>query len=73
MEEGFKELWELAKVAGPFGTLLMLFMWWRTDNRHQKLQEKYDALFERTLNGLNVSANTNTELKNYLMNEFKRK
>lgn len=30
--EGFLvDLWELARTAGPFGTALMFFMWWRSD------------------------------------------
>lgn len=66
----WKEVWELAKLAGPFGTVLMFYMWYRTDSRHINLQLRYDALLERTLNALNTSSNSFAELKNFVINEM---
>ena len=61
--EGFPaELWEAAKTASPFGTLLVLAVWWleragRTEERgeRQKSQEKCDKMAERVLTGLNAA------------------
>lgn len=51
--EFFKDLWEAAKLAGPFGTLLMLVVWLRTDNERRSLQKKFDTLSEETLEMMN--------------------
>lgn len=49
------DLWELAKTAGPFGTTLMMVMWFLERQERLKLRVLYDALFERALTGLNTS------------------
>lgn len=45
----FIEIWEAAKLAGPFGTLIMAFVWWRTDSERKHLQKERDGLLERML------------------------
>ena len=47
------DLWELAKNAGPFGTCLMIIMWFLERQERLKIRALLDALFERTLAGLN--------------------
>lgn len=49
MEEFARGIWEAAKIAGPFGTMLMFFVWLRTDNERRTLQGKFDKLSEDTL------------------------
>lgn len=43
------DLWEAAKTAGPFGTLLMGFIWWLERTDRVRLQKERDALLERVL------------------------
>lgn len=51
--ESLKDIWEAAKVAGPFGTMLMLFVWLKTDKERRELQKKFDTLSESTLDMMN--------------------
>lgn len=51
------QLWEMAKTAGPFGTVLVLFFWWRCDKERIKERGSNEALTERALAGLNASTN----------------
>ena len=53
MEELFRKVWEAAQVAGPFGTLLMCYVWLRTDSERRLLQKKYDKQAEDTITALN--------------------
>lgn len=62
----FRELWELAKTAGPFGSVLLFFLWYRREIQCTDLQKRYDALLERTLNALNNSSNSFTELRTFV-------
>lgn len=54
------DLWEAAKLAGPFGTLFALMIWWL--ERQERLQERirlreiYTSMLERVLLGLEHSA-----------------
>ena len=50
----FMQAWEAAKLAGPFGTMLMFAMWWRADAERVKLQTERDALLERVLTSINA-------------------
>lgn len=44
-----KQLWESAKLAGPFGTMLLFYIWQRTDKERRDGQKKYDELAASTL------------------------
>lgn len=64
----FNGLWEAAKTAGPFGTLIGLFMWFmerqtRLQERAErvKLQEERNALTERVITGLHTAASAVVE------------
>ncbi len=48
MEEMFKELWQAAKVAGPFANLLLLFALYIVDKERRAYRERLDALNEET-------------------------
>lgn len=64
MEESFfNGLWEAARTAGPFGTLVGLFMWYmewkgRVQERAErvKLQDERNVLTERVITGLHTAA-----------------
>lgn len=43
------DLWEMAKAAGPFGTCLMLTLFFLERRDRMKLQGERDALLERVL------------------------
>lgn len=45
------DIWDFAKTAGPFGTVLTFYVWQRADAERRKLQGERDALLERVLNG----------------------
>lgn len=49
MENFTTELWEAAKQAGPFSTMVILLIWFKTDRERLKLQNERDALLERML------------------------
>jgi hypothetical protein len=51
-ESFLQDLWNLAKQAGPFSTLIMLFLWWRADTERLRLQAERDALLERTITSI---------------------
>lgn len=42
-------VWDLARTAGPFGTVLMLTMWYLERQERLKIRDLYDKLFERVL------------------------
>lgn len=44
-----KTIWEAARNAGPFGVMLMFYMWRLSDKERRDGQKKYDALAESTL------------------------
>jgi hypothetical protein len=50
------DLWLAAKTAGPFATMLMLLIWYKTDRERLKLQTERDALLERVLNTMDKVA-----------------
>lgn len=50
------DMWTAAKQAGPFGTLLMLIIWWKTDAERLRLQRDRDALLERVVKALEAAA-----------------
>lgn len=52
------DLWEMAKAAGPFGTCLMLTLFFLERRDRMRLQSERDALLERVL----VSINEQTEV-----------
>lgn len=39
-----KELWELAKNAGPFGTALLLYLYLRLDKKHETTLAQLSAV-----------------------------
>lgn len=56
MESAFSDLWEAAKLAGPFATLAALLMYYmeRKDRlvertAREKIQDKFEGLQERVL------------------------
>lgn len=49
-------LWEAARTAGPFGTLLMLVLWWLERVDRVRLQRERDALLERVLTTMNAGS-----------------
>lgn len=56
MEQFLPALWELARTAGPFGTVLMLLMWWREARARDKLQLQHTDLLERMITANNELA-----------------
>lgn len=48
-----QDIWEAAKVPSPFIAMFSLFMWWRSENRSERLQSRMDTYLERTLNTIN--------------------
>lgn len=40
----FKDIWELAKNAGPFGTILMLYLWSRSDKERREAQAQLSVV-----------------------------
>jgi hypothetical protein len=56
------DLWEAAKTAGPFGTLLMLILYYRQDGERRQLLADYKALLRETLDGLNSTRNAVVDL-----------
>lgn len=52
MESMLVKIWEAAQVAGPFGTMLMFFVWLRTDKERRELQKKFDEQHEDTITAL---------------------
>lgn len=77
MEIPWGELWNAAKLAGPFGTLLMLVMWWlerverirvQKEQRDDKTADKAraEALLERVITGLHDAATAVRSLKDLL-------
>lgn len=53
MESFPADIWEAAKTAGPFGTMLGLMLWWLERNDRLRLQRERDALLERVLSTAN--------------------
>lgn len=49
MDQVFAGLWDAAKQAGPFASLMLLVLWWFERQERQELQEGKDALIERVL------------------------
>lgn len=47
--DNWGELWELAKTAGPFGTIFATALWWLERSERVALRTQYDVLLERTL------------------------
>lgn len=50
------DLWEAAKTAGPFGTLLLMVLWWLERGDRVRLQRERDALLERVLTTMHASS-----------------
>lgn len=44
-----KQIWDAARVAGPFGAMLMFYMWRLSDKERREGQKKYDELAASTL------------------------
>lgn len=61
-----RDIWEFAKGAGPFGTVLMWYVWQRSDNERRKLQGERDALLERVLTANNAHLNEITGIRQLL-------
>ena len=56
MDEGaFTELWEAAKLAGPFGTLLMMVVAYYINSERKRLMNGREDLLERVLTAMNAS------------------
>jgi len=68
-----RDMWEFAKGAGPFGTVLMWYVWQRADNERRKLQGERDALLERVLTALNTAATGLTQQSSLLQSVLGRK
>lgn len=47
-----RQILELARSAGPFGAVLMFFMWYRSDKERIKLQGKFDEYSTNTVAAL---------------------
>lgn len=61
MEAMLQDLWAAAKQAGPFATMLMIFMWARTDAERRVLQKERDALLERVIKAIDTTADAVTD------------
>lgn len=48
------DLWASAKQAGPFATMLMVYLWYLERKDRLKLQGERDALLERVLTIINT-------------------
>lgn len=66
------DIWELAKAAGPFGTLLMLVMYWLERQDRLKVRGQLDDLTERVVVAMTNSTNTLSELLKILTTVRKR-
>lgn len=68
MDKYLAELWEAAKTAGPFGTLLMMVIAYAVNQERKAMQKRCDALrdelLERTINAIHTSADTVKDLTN---------
>lgn len=60
------DLWKLAQTAGPFGTALMLGLWYRSDKERRDLQSSNAAMLERVVNALNGATNSLAEQRRLL-------
>jgi hypothetical protein len=49
MENFVVDIWEAAKAASPFATMVIMVIWLKTDRERLKLQGERDALLERVL------------------------
>ena len=68
MDKYLTELWEAAKTAGPFGTLLMLIIAYAVNQERRAIQKRCDdlrdELLERTINAIHTGADTVKDLTN---------
>lgn len=56
MEHGsLDDLWQAAKVAGPFANMLLLVLWFLERKDRVRLQTERDALLERVINGMHAA------------------
>lgn len=63
---GIRDVWELAKGAGLFGTALMWYVWQRESNERRKLQGERDALLERVLTANNSQISSIESIRHLL-------
>jgi hypothetical protein len=53
MESWLTDIWGAAQKAGPFATMLVLYIWYLERNDRLKLQGERDQLLERYIGALN--------------------
>lgn len=52
MDQIFTQLWDAARQAGPFASLMLLVLWWFERQERMELQKGRDALYERVLTAM---------------------
>jgi hypothetical protein len=58
---------DLAQKAGAFGCVFATLAWLSEKSERKELQKKYDALSERTANGLATTASAISDIKQILL------
>lgn len=72
MEQLLPQLWEMAKVAGPFGTAVMILVWLREARRVDRMEAERTDLMERTITATNNLTNAVQAINSLLINKGRR-
>lgn len=63
-----REIWEAAKLAGPFGTMLTLFILYHCNKERVKYRDERDGLLERVLTTFNDGTEASKDMSRALTN-----
>lgn len=66
MDPILTELWNAAKQAGPFASLILLCLWWLERGDRKIAQDNEREANRRAADGLNNAANAIGDLRVYL-------
>jgi hypothetical protein len=61
-----QDIWNTVQQAGPFASMLLLYMWLRSEAERRKLQDERDGLLERVVTALNNSTSSAREFAQLL-------
>lgn len=66
MDQVFTGLWEAAKQAGPFASIMLLTLWWFERQERLELQRSRDALHERVFSAMSEAKDAMRALRDVL-------